>query len=181
MSCSDKSMLVTTKIFCRDKHNFAVTKLLSRQAYFCRDKHNFVATSIFLSRQKTCLSRQKTCLSRQNVLRDKNDILWQLSPMIKKIYLFVFIVRWGKSFISPTVQLKWRSKCKTYLTPHDYSQLSLGVKVRTWIVAHSRAQYSILTACMHGKVYENQELHWQWKTKRCSSGWTLGIISSSYN
>ena len=79
--------------FCRDKHNFVATKVLSRQAYFCRDKQVFVATkhvfcpdtfvvtkifchdkliqivaaSILLSRQKTCLSRQK---------------LWQLPPMI---------------------------------------------------------------------------------------------------
>ena len=32
--CRDKRF-VATKIFCRDKHNFVATNVLSRQAYFC--------------------------------------------------------------------------------------------------------------------------------------------------
>ena len=58
--CDDEIMLVATKlIFCRDKHNFAATNVLSRQEYFfatkvvfCRGKHVFVATKVSLSRQK---------------------------------------------------------------------------------------------------------------------------------
>ena len=33
--------------YCRNKHNFVVTKVLSRQAYFCRDK-TFAATKMVL-------------------------------------------------------------------------------------------------------------------------------------
>ena len=63
--CRDKSF-VTTKIFCRDKHNFK------------EEKGIFVAANILLSWQKTCFVVRNRCLSRltsfcrDSFCRDKN-------------------------------------------------------------------------------------------------------------
>ena len=46
--CLFRQNYVVVKIFCRDKHNFFATKVLSRQAYFCCNNTTFVATKMIL-------------------------------------------------------------------------------------------------------------------------------------
>ena len=48
--CHDKVMFVATKIFCRDKHNFAMTKL----------QHTFVVT-----KDMFCCNKQVFCRDKQ--------------------------------------------------------------------------------------------------------------------
>ena len=56
-NCHDKSFVMTN--ICCDKHNFVVTKLLSRQACFCCDKYVFVITKHVFCRDKSMLVETK--------------------------------------------------------------------------------------------------------------------------
>ena len=66
--CRDKSF-VPTKIFCRDKHNFVATKLLSRQAYFCRDNTRYLwqAAILVASQVKSSQVKKFFIPSKENV------------------------------------------------------------------------------------------------------------------
>ena len=46
-------MLVATNIFCRDKHDFVATKVLSQLAYFCRDKRRVLSRQTRVCSDKT--------------------------------------------------------------------------------------------------------------------------------
>ena len=52
-------LFVATKLslsrqsFCRDKHNFVATNVLSRKAYFCRDKTRLLSRQTAVCRDKT--------------------------------------------------------------------------------------------------------------------------------
>ena len=57
-----------------------------------------------------------------------------------------------------TMQRKLCRKFETSWTPHEYSQLPVGVKVHFELLS-SRVHCSILTASVYGKVNENLKLH----------------------
>ena len=87
-ACRDKTVVVTNtgvsrQIFCRDKHNFVATKLLSRQAYFCRDKRLVLSRQTRVCRDKTL---PKLCQNAKTLARQK-FYLWQLPPMIDEQYV----------------------------------------------------------------------------------------------
>ena len=69
--CHDKhrTACLSRQKFCRNKHNFVTTKVLSRQAYLSHDK-------------RRVLSRQ-THVYRNNTCRDKNDTCGSCPPKIK--------------------------------------------------------------------------------------------------
>ena len=78
VSC-DKSMLVATQHLLQktniDKHNFTVTKVLSRQAYFCHNKRRVLLW-------QTCVCRDKQEFVLTKLLSRQKWYLWQLPPMI---------------------------------------------------------------------------------------------------
>ena len=76
-------MFVPTKhVFCRNKHNFIMTKVLLQQAYICRNKTSFVVTEICLS-QQTFFSQQTRVFVTTNICHNKTFVatksllLWQ--------------------------------------------------------------------------------------------------------
>ena len=89
--------------FCRDKYNFAVTKVLSRQTYFLQNM-SFVATNVCLSRQtRVCrdkyLSRQKYFVQTKDVFCDSKHVFVATKPFSRqKLYLWQLpsvIGNWG--------------------------------------------------------------------------------------
>ena len=78
--CRDKHKTFVAINTCRNKNNFAATKVLSRQAYFCGDKtfvaKCFVATKVCLSLESICryktFHRDKIMFVATNVLSRRN-------------------------------------------------------------------------------------------------------------
>ena len=69
-------MFVATQIFfCRDNHIFVATKDV-----LCHDKHMFVVT------QQTCVCRDKLMFVTTKLLSWHKWHVWQLPPMIIKLY-----------------------------------------------------------------------------------------------
>ena len=62
----------TSKIFCHDKHNFVVTKVLSQEAYFCCDKRHVLSKQTCVFSQQTHVCRNKTVVKRK-IIPPAND------------------------------------------------------------------------------------------------------------
>ena len=89
-----------SKILCRDKHVFAVTKVSLSQQNFCCSKIMFVVTNIScdkscynknMLRQKFCRDKNTFVVTKDTFCHDKQQThllqqklyLWQLPPMIQ--------------------------------------------------------------------------------------------------